>query len=216
MQDVCIVSSSLSTSQPKPGVDMKKMRIFLAGVGGQGTLTATVLLARIALDKELQVTAGEIHGMAQRGGIVESALLLGGLQSPRINSGEADILLGFEPLETLRALHYLRPGGMLLSNTNPTMPVAVSRKEEEYPDWEYIQERCRACAGKRYFLPCKELAAQAGNVQSANTVLLGAFCSTENSPFSLKDLQDGIQKYLPSKIAEVNCKAADLGRGSLV
>lgn len=194
---------------------MRGMRIFLAGVGGQGTLTATVLLARLGLDKDLEVTAGEIHGMAQRGGIVESTLLLGGFLSPRINSGEADVLLGFEPLETLRALHYLKPGGTVFSNTEPTMPVAVSRGEEEYPDLDYIQEKTRACAGQSWFLPCKELAAQAGNVQSSNTVLLGAFCGAQGSPFSLQDLQQGIRKHLPARIAEVNIQAASLGAQAL-
>jgi len=90
------------------------MRIFLAGVGGQGTLTATNLLALMALDKNIPVTSGEIHGMAQRGGIVESTLLLGGYLSPKIDHGEADIILGFEPLETLRALIYLKKGGTII------------------------------------------------------------------------------------------------------
>ena len=76
-------------------------RIFFTGVGGQGTLTATILLAQAAMRKGLPVTAGEVHGMAQRGGVVESTLLIGGFSSPRIAAGEADVLLGFEPLETL-------------------------------------------------------------------------------------------------------------------
>src|SRR6056297_893996 len=115
----CSVSKYARTSRPKKGADMKKLRIFLAGVGGQGTLTATNLLAQIALDKDIPVTSGEIHGMAQRGGIVESTLLLGGYLSPKISYGEADILLGFEPMETLRALPYLKPQSLLLSNNEP-------------------------------------------------------------------------------------------------
>ena len=88
----------------------KRMRIYFTGVGGQGTLTATTLLARTALQAGLDVVAGEVHGMAQRGGVVESVLLLGGWRSPKLDFGEADVLLGFEPLETLRGLPYLRPG----------------------------------------------------------------------------------------------------------
>ena len=75
----------------------KRLRIFFTGVGGQGTLTATTLLARTALDAGQEVVAGEVHGMAQRGGVVESVLLLGGWRSPKLDLGEADILLGFEP-----------------------------------------------------------------------------------------------------------------------
>ncbi len=87
--------------------DIKPIRIFMTGVGGQGTLTATTLLAKTVLAAGLPVTSGEIHGMAQRGGVVESTVLIG-CKSPKIGHGEADILLGFEPMETLRALPYLK------------------------------------------------------------------------------------------------------------
>ena len=80
---------------------MIRSRIFFTGVGGQGTLTATTLLARTAMDAGLPVTSGEIHGMAQRGGVVESTLLLGGWQSPVISHGEADIVLGFEAVRNI-------------------------------------------------------------------------------------------------------------------
>ena len=76
-----------------------RIRIYMTGVGGQGTLTATTLLARVAVAQGVEVVAGEIHGMAQRGGVVESTILLGGWKSPKLGFGEADIVLGFEPLE---------------------------------------------------------------------------------------------------------------------
>ncbi len=88
-------------------LEQKRPRIFFTGVGGQGTLTATKLLAQAAMASGVETVAGEVHGMAQRGGVVESSLLLGGWRSPRIDLGEADIILGFEPLETLRSLPYL-------------------------------------------------------------------------------------------------------------
>ena len=188
-----------------------KSRIFLAGVGGQGTLTATNLLGFLALDQGVDVCAGEIHGMAQRGGIVESALLLGGYMSPKIAPGEADILLGFEPLETLRALPYLQRRGLLISNTDPTMPVGVSTGRETYPDLEEVEAKSRACAGQASFVPCKTLAAQAGTVQSANMVLLGALCAAEHEPFTLNALHQAITKHLPVKIVDINLKASQLG-----
>ncbi len=188
-----------------------KMRVFLAGVGGQGTLTATNLLGLLALDQKVLVCAGEIHGMAQRGGIVESALLLGGYMSPKIALGEADVLLGFEPLETLRALPYLRPGGTLISNTEPTVPVGVSTGRESYPGLEEVMDRSRECAGRFWFVPCKSLAAQAGTVQSANMVLLGAMCAAEMEPFSLKTLQQAVKDHLPAKIVDINLQASQLG-----
>jgi indolepyruvate ferredoxin oxidoreductase beta subunit len=194
---------------------MSKQRIILAGVGGQGTLTATNLLAFMALDQNIPVTSGEIHGMAQRGGVVESTLLLGGYLSPRISLAEADILLGFEPLETLRALPYLKPGGLVVSNTEPTLPVAVNLGQETYPSQETIQDRVSRCAGEVHFIPCRTLGIEAGTVQSANMVLLGGFCATGGSPFSLDDLKEGISAHLPQKIVPVNLQAAELGRLAL-
>ncbi len=108
-----------------------RLRIFMTGVGGQGTLTATNLLAQAVLDCGIDVTAGEIHGMAQRGGVVESALLIG-LASPKIGHGEADVILGFEPLETLRALPYLKPGGTVLSSTEYVPPLSVCTGKQKH------------------------------------------------------------------------------------
>jgi indolepyruvate ferredoxin oxidoreductase beta subunit len=190
---------------------MRGLRIFLAGVGGQGTLTATNLLSLMGMDKGLEVCSGEIHGMAQRGGIVESTVLLGGYESPRIDHGEADVLLGFEPMESLRALPYLRPGRTLLSNADPSPPVGVNLGREAYPGMEAIRSKCEACAGFALFVPCRELAEQAGTVQCANMVLLGAFCGLEESPFEPGDLEEAIARYLPAKIREVNREAARLG-----
>ena len=190
---------------------MKRQRILLAGVGGQGTLTATNLLALMAEDRDIPVTAGEIHGMAQRGGIVESAVLLGGYASPRIDRGEADILLGFEPLETLRALPYLHTGGTVVSNSEATPPVGVSLGGATYPDLELIRSRSDECAGISRFLSCQELAREAGTAKAANTVLLGALCAVPDSPFSIEDLEAGVRKHLPHKIAEVNAVAARKG-----
>ena len=99
----------------------------MTGVGGQGTLTATTLLARVAVAQGVEVVAGEIHGMAQRGGVVESTILLGGWKSPKLGFGEADIVLGFEPLETLRGLRYLKQGGVVFSSTESTSARASSR-----------------------------------------------------------------------------------------
>jgi len=190
---------------------MGKMRIFLAGVGGQGTLTATNLISLIALDKNIDVTSGEIHGMAQRGGIVESTVLLGGYLSPKIDVGEADVLLGFEPVETLRALKYLKKGGTIVWNAEPTYPVGVSTGMEKYPEMEYIEEKINECAKHSYKLSCIKLAKKAGTTKCANIVLLGAFFAIDESPFTLNDLIDGIKKHMSPKIQDINIKAAKLG-----
>ncbi len=186
-------------------------RIYLTGVGGQGTLTATTLLSRTVLDQGIAVVSGEIHGMAQRGGVVESTVLLGGWQSPGIYHGEADIILGFEPLETLRSLPYLAPGGCVLSATEFVPPPSVSAGKACLPPLEDIRSAVLAVAAKAWFLPIQSLGRQAGSVQSGNSALLGALCATGLLPFGPEALKEGVRKYLPPKVVAANLAAVDLG-----
>ncbi|MEW5774195.1 MAG: indolepyruvate oxidoreductase subunit beta [Thermodesulfobacteriota bacterium] len=192
-----------------------KARIFFTGVGGQGTLTATILLAQAAMRKGLAVTAGEVHGMAQRGGVVESTLLIGGFSSPRIAPGEADVLLGFEPLETLRAMSYLKPGGLVVSNAEPILPVGVTMGREVYPDLAQLTATVSGCAGRALFLPCLSLGIKAGAVQSGNLALIGAACATGALPVSVEDLKAAARERLSPKILDMNLTAIDLGVAAL-
>ncbi len=192
----------------------KRMRIYFTGVGGQGTLTATTLLARTALQAGLDVVAGEVHGMAQRGGVVESVLLLGGWRSPKLDFGEADVLLGFEPLETLRGLPYLRPGGAVFSSSDSLPPVSVALGQAAYPDLALIEEKVRQVAGQSRFLPCRELGIRAGSAQSGNTVLLGALCASGVLPFGVDALEAAIRIFLPPRLQESNLQALELGKAA--
>ncbi len=187
-----------------------RLRIFMTGVGGQGTLTATNLLAQAILDSGTDLTAGEIHGMAQRGGVVESAILIG-MASPKIAHGEADIILGFEPLETLRALPYLKPNGIVLSSTEYISPLSVSTGKAEQTPLELIKGKVNACASKAYFLPCQSLGLEAGAIQSGNIALLGALCATGLIPLKPEELAETIKSVMKPKIADINLKALQLG-----
>lgn len=189
----------------------KRLRIYFTGVGGQGTLTATNLLARTALMCGLTVVAGEVHGMAQRGGVVESVLLLGGWRSPKLDVGEADLLLGFEPLETLRGLPYLRQGGIVISSTNMLPPLSVSLGAAQYPSLEIIQEEVKKVASQSFFFPSRDLGKEAGSLQSGNTTLLACACEASILPFGLDDLKKGIETFLPEKLHAANLKALELG-----
>ncbi len=188
----------------------KPLRIFMTGVGGQGTLTATTILAQAALLHGLAVTSGEIHGMAQRGGVVESTLLINCL-SPKIGHGEADILLGFEPLETLRALPYLKRGGLVFSSTEALPPLSVAMGRMKAPDIETVKAKVKTCAKKAWFLPCKTLGLQAGALQAGNIALLGAACAAKALPFGLEALAQAIRTGMKPKVADVNLKAMELG-----
>lgn len=190
---------------------MKPLRIFFSGVGGQGTLTATRLLAETALEQGAEVNAGEIHGMAQRGGVVHSFVLLGGYFSPKISRGEADVILGFEPMETMRALDFLKKGGLVLSSLDPIPPISVSTGKLAYPPLDLIRSETLKCSPEARFIPCNTLARQTKVVQTANTVLMGAFFSMGILPWGLDVLLESIKKRLKPSLVDVNLKAASLG-----
>lgn len=189
----------------------QRLRIYLTGVGGQGTLTATTLLSRAVMDQGIEVVSGEIHGMAQRGGVVESTLLLGGWQSPAICHGEADVILGFEPLETLRALPYLAKGGAVFSSTEFVPPPGVNMGRECLPEFSTIETAVCGVASRCWFLPLQSLGREAGAVQSGNTAMLGALAASGLIPLSPEGLRQAVRKYLPPKVVDVNLRALDLG-----
>lgn len=188
---------------------MENPRIYFAGTGGQGTLTATRLLGQAALLAGIPAIAGEIHGMAQRGGVVESTLLLGGWQAARIDVGEADILLGFEALETMRALPFLRRGGVVFSSTRTIPPLNVSLGKEQYPSFAELEEAVKSVADAFYLVPTPELAKAAP--KSGNTVLLGALCQSGLLPFGTDKLAEAIEKVLPPKLHGQNLAAMQAG-----
>ena len=174
----------------------------MTGVGGQGTLTATTLLARVAVAQGVEVVAGEIHGMAQRGGVVESTILLGGWKSPKLGFGEADIVLGFEPLETLRGLRYLKQGGVVFSSTDVIPPLSVSAGREVAPGLDAVEQAVRDRASSAWFLPCRSMGIELGSAQCGNNIL----------PFGFEALEEGIRTFMPAKLVDVNLKAAERGR----
>lgn len=131
---------------------MDRVRIYLTG-RGPGHAYSHHSFVPHCFRAGYEVVSGEIHGMAQRGGVVESTILLGGFASPRISLGEADILLGFEPMETLRALPYLRQGGYVFSSLDPLQPVSVSAGAETYPDLAKIRQTVGGVASQVWFLP---------------------------------------------------------------
>lgn len=189
----------------------ERMRVSLVGVGGQGTLTATRILAQAVMEAGLDVVSGEIHGMAQRGGVVESSVLIGGYLSPRLDRGEADVMLSFEILETLRGLTWLKPGGLVLANSRSLQTMAVALGKVVAPSLAEIKEKVDMIAAKSLFIPCRDLGEKAGSLRAENTVLLGALGAMQVLPVSLQDLEAAIKKLLKSALVSVNLKALELG-----
>jgi indolepyruvate ferredoxin oxidoreductase beta subunit len=148
------------------------INIIFAGVGGQGVLTASEVLARAALHEGLECKKSEVHGMAQRGGSVISHVRVGEtVHSPVIPEGGADFLVAFEKLEGLRFAHYLRPGGKVILNQLELYPMNAPAASGYPSD---IEERLAALDLHVVMTPGQELAAGAGDIRSAGSVLLGA------------------------------------------
>ncbi|MFP4285480.1 MAG: indolepyruvate oxidoreductase subunit beta [Desulfovermiculus sp.] len=190
---------------------MQSKRIVFVGVGGQGNLLITRLLGQAALAKDIPALVSEIHGMAQRGGIVESAVVMGNVHSPIVADGEADLLIGFEPMETLRALGKVRKHGVVLTNTAPVPPFTVSIGQGSYPELEQIMNSIRSRIDHVFSMNAKKLATEAGSVQAVNMVLLGGLIGLDQLPVGADDMKATITEHTKQSFLDINIKAFDLG-----
>lgn len=188
------------------------LRIFLTGVGGQGTLLASRLLGEAALAAGYSPLVSETHGMAQRGGVVVSTVVLGNLQSPLISPGEADILLGFEALETFRALDRCYAGSLVIANTAAIVPYPVSIGKNTYPEVARLMELMAGKVGSLLAFDAGDLAHQAGSPLAVNMVLLGALGATAVLPFPQEDLLTMIRTKTNPKFLEANLAAFRMGQ----
>ena len=190
---------------------METRKILFTGVGGQGTLLASRLLGQAAMEAGLPVRVSEVHGMAQRGGVVESTVMLGGLKSPIISDGEADILVSFEPLETLRALRKCSVMSTIISNTVPIIPFTVGLGQAEYPDMDYWLDFMKKNFARVCALDAEALAREAGTTRAVNVVLLGTLISLKEIPFSREMMEKTIRQNVKKRFVDANLKALDLG-----
>ena len=188
---------------------MNVFNILISGVGGQGVLLTSKIIAEAALRSGLDVKQSEVHGMAQRGGSVLSQVRFGDkVFSPIVGEGEADLLIGFEPLETARYLHYLRDNGAVIYNTRPIGTIGVSIAAEQYPSG--ITETIKSRARKVMPFDGTQLAVTAGDKRTLNLVLLGAALSF--LPLQESFILDAIVNTVPKKVLEINQKAFAAGR----
>ncbi len=189
----------------------EKTEIFITGVGGQGSLSASTFLGQAATQAGLKVLVGEIHGMAQRGGIVESTVRIGNVYGPIIPDGQADVLVGFEPVETWRALAKVSPNSLIITNTHPLVPAGVSMKGDPYPDPDEVVERIRDFCSNVIAFDATVLAKEIGNVQTVNAILLGTVVGTGVLPIKEDLLREVVLAGVPPKAVDVNRAAFDRG-----
>lgn len=182
--------------------------IVLIGVGGQGTILTSKILAIGLVDKGYDVKMSEIHGMSQRGGSVSTQIRYGEkVYSPNIGEGEADIVVAFEKAEAVRGLPYLKQGGTLVVDEREIYPLPVLTGAVKYPD--NIIDELRAKIKNLLVLNASKIASDLGNAKAQNIVLLGslvAFLGLEDI-----DWTGIIEKNVPSKAVEINKKAFEEG-----
>jgi indolepyruvate ferredoxin oxidoreductase beta subunit len=189
----------------------KNLRIFLTGVGGQGTLLASRLLGEAALAAGYNPMVSETHGMAQRGGIVVSTVVLGDLKSPLISPGEADIVLGFEALEAFRALDRCHANSLVIANTATMVPYPVAIGQARYPSVAQMFHRLAEQVGALLAFDAGALAREAGSPLAVNMVLLGALAATEYLPIAAEDILMVIRTRTKEKFLASNLTAFELG-----
>jgi len=190
---------------------METTRLVIVAVGGQGNLLASKVLGEAALISGVPVRMSEIHGMAQRGGVVESAIVFGKATSSIISDGEADILLGFEPAETLRAINRCSKKTMVITNTATLPPFTVGIGKGNYPEVEEIKSLLAAKTAGLVSLDAMTLAREAGSPMSVNIVLLGALIQTGALGFTKENVIEAIRRRTKPSFLEKNLKAFELG-----
>ncbi|MBS3817431.1 MAG: indolepyruvate ferredoxin oxidoreductase subunit beta [Candidatus Thermoplasmatota archaeon] len=192
---------------------MNRVNLELVGVGGQGILTSSQVIGGAALEKGLDVYMSEVHGMAQRGGVVVTTVKLGDeVYSPLVGRGEADVVLGFEPVETYRAIEQASEGTWVVTNTEPIVPFTVSVGSEDYPSIEdEIIPSLEDSTEKLITLNAQSLAEEAGAAITQNIVLIGALTGLKVLPLEKEEIKDSVKDKVPEKFLEMNMEAFEKG-----
>lgn len=191
---------------------MREFNIVLAGVGGQGTLLAAEILGVAAIKEGLNVRVSEIHGMAQRGGAVVSTVRVGEkVLAPTVLEGQADVFLGFEPIETLRNLKFASEETLVIMSDEKIAPTELTAKNLSYPSMEEILKKIQRFTKKVIIVETARLAKEAGSSLTQNIVLLGALVATGKMPIKKESLMEALKELIPAKHVKMNVKAFELG-----
>ena len=183
--------------------------ILLAGVGGQGIVLASKILAKCAFTAGYMVKESELHGMAQRGGSVISHVRFGEeVYSPLIPGGKADFLVALEELEGLRYTYFLKSSAQVILNSKQVAPSIIIPENSRYP--ENIKEKLESLGFRVDAVKALEEAKELGNLKVENIILIGAL--SRYLPFTVEDWQRTIEESVPVKTIEINMKAFITGR----
>ncbi len=186
-------------------------KIHLAGVGGQGTIKTSAIIGEAAIKSGLNVVMSEVHGMAQRGGIVNTDIKIGNAKSPLIGKGDADLIIGFEPAETLRSMDKAGEKTFVITNSARIIPFTVSLGISEYPKISDIMEFLKTHVKNLFIIDAEKIAKESGNIMSLNMVLLGAATGIPGFPLKKEIVIEAMKENLPPKTIDVNLKAFESG-----
>jgi indolepyruvate ferredoxin oxidoreductase beta subunit len=190
----------------------RQTNIIIAGVGGQGTVLASKLVARAAMDVGLAVRTSETIGMAQRGGSVVSHVRVSEspIASPLMAPGTADTLLAFEPGEAVRCLSYLHPGGTVVANAHPVAPVSAALASTEYSGPAMLA-RLRECGARLVVVDGDAICAEVGSTKVLNVALIGAAAAVGALGFTLAQFETAIRESVRDKFIDLNIQALHAG-----
>ncbi len=191
------------------------LSVLVVGVGGQGAITAARILGEAAKSSGMPVRVGQIHGMSQRGGSVESTVVIGPGQSPFMPLRGADVVLGLEPLELLRARPKLHAGSRVVVSSGRIVPTPMALKGDEYPDLEEIYDQVRPLVEQLVVVDGEDLAATAGSPRALNAILLGVLAGQGWLPFDERALLDQLDQRSPPKHRESNRRAFQVGKEAM-
>jgi len=155
---------------------MKNYCVYIAGVGGQGVVRTSVIIGLACVKKGVGIVMSEIHGMAQRGGSVPAEMKIGDAYSPIIEQGRTDLLISFEPAESLRAMNKLSKDTVAVVNTRPIVPVTVALGTSKYLDPQAYIDELKTKLKEVVVLDAESMALEAGNVLSLNMVMAWGCC----------------------------------------
>ncbi|AKA47785.1 hypothetical protein IX51_00325 [uncultured archaeon] len=187
-----------------------EVNVIVAGVGGQGVVTAGTLISQSALVKGHNVVMSEIHGLAQRGGSVSVEVRIGNIRSPIIPKGETDLILGIEPIEAVRAAENAGERTDVLINIGPVEPVSLSMRGKEYPDMrELVSEIVDRL--DVHFIDALPLALEAGDARAVSTVMVGAALQLGILPIDEESTLEALKKRFSERLYTINEKALKLG-----
>ncbi|NQU66241.1 MAG: 2-oxoacid:acceptor oxidoreductase family protein [SAR324 cluster bacterium] len=192
-----------------------RFKVLVVGVGGQGVLTVARIMGEAALLSGMNVTVGQLHGMSQRGGAVSSTVIMGPGRTAMINAGQADVVLGFEPLEVMRAIPLMSEKTNVIISKSRVVPFILAMQDKPYPDFENIMAEIEFKTSQIYPVDVTALISKTGSARSLNFLMLGALAGLGLLPFDHKILWEAVEKRIDPRFLEANRGAFNLAMESI-